>query len=141
MKAMPFLIRTEGGAGMPFCDVACLHTYLAYADLGDVTTGKRLKMRRDLCFHCGSCGTRIFRNPTCHVHDTDCPDWMWYGSLPIVTDFLDYYESELGSRVPSRSFWNAADEVAKLHPGIAGEDIAALTIKLVELLDEDDLEL
>jgi hypothetical protein len=57
-----------------------------------------------------------------------------------MTDFLDYYELEKGNRKPTKAFWDAADEVARVHPGLAGEDLAALTIKLVQLLDEDDEE-
>jgi hypothetical protein len=140
MKALPFLIQTEGGAALPFCDFACFHTFVGYADIGEVASGKRLKSRKDLCFHCGGCGRRIFKNTSCPVHEGECPDWLWYGCLPTITDFLDYYEIEKGNRLPSQAFWSAAEEVARVHPGLAGEDLAALTIKLVELLDEDDRE-
>jgi hypothetical protein len=140
MKALPFLVQTGEGAALPFCDLSCFHTFVAYADLGEVTSGKRLKARKDLCFHCGGCGRRIYKNTSCHVHEGECPDWLWYGALPTMTDFLDYYELEKGNRKPTKAFWDAADEVARVHPGLAGEDLAALTIKLVQLLDEDDEE-
>lgn len=138
--SVPFLVQTDQGAAVPFCDFACFHTYAAYVDVGDVASGKRLRANRDVCFHCASCGRKIFKTGNCLLHGSDCPDWLWYGSMPIVTDFLDYHEKRVGSRKPAKKIWDAAEEVARVHPGLAGEDLAALTLKLVELLDEDDEE-
>jgi hypothetical protein len=93
--------------------------------------GKKLKPNPNACFYCISCGRRIFKTIDCIIHDDKCPDWLWYSSLPIMTDFLDVVEAEIGTRDISQVIYNVADRIARKNTLISGTDLALMTMDLL----------
>jgi hypothetical protein len=125
-----FMIQNEHESAISFCDQGCLSVYSFYVDISPLM-GKKLKPNPNACFYCISCGRRIFKTIDCIIHDDKCPDWLWYSSLPIMTDFLDVVEAEIGTRDISQVIYNVADRIARKNQLISGTDLALMTMDLL----------
>jgi len=134
----PFLINAGDGAALPFCEIGCFNTYSYYKDVEDVTTGKKLKASRNICFHCAACGRLLFNIKNCILHDDECPYWLWYAAYPIMEDFLDGIEETIGETVITQLIWDTADRIAESNTCISGTDLAILTSNVLGLSSDED---
>ena len=106
-----FLIPNSQESAISFCDLGCYNVYTFYVDINPVM-GKKLKP-----------------NPSdCMIHDDKCPDWLWYSSYPIMSDFLDVIEEETGKRDCPDIIFDTADRIAKKNQLISGTDLGLMTL-------------
>jgi|688.fasta_scaffold11821_12 hypothetical protein len=122
-----FLIPGEQESAIAFCDIGCYNVYTFYVDIKPMM-GKKLKPNPNVCYYCIACGRRIYKTIDCMIHEDKCPDWLWYSSYTIMSDFLDIIEEETGSRDCSSQIYNIADRIAKVNNNISGLDLAMMTL-------------
>jgi hypothetical protein len=129
----PFIMSLGAGAGLPFCEVECFHTYAYYMDSENFSVGKKLKPSKNICFHCASCGSILFDEQVedCVMHDSSCPLWIWYSAAPIMLDFKEGISDMLGITQISNKIWDTADAVASVNQFISGYDLAYLTVNVL----------
>lgn len=122
-----FLIPGGQESAIAFCDIGCYNVYTFYVDIKPMM-GKKLKPNPNVCYYCIACGRRIYKTIDCMIHEDKCPDWLWYSSYTIMSDFLDIIEEETGSRDCSSQIYNIADRIAKVNNNISGLDLAMMTL-------------
>jgi hypothetical protein len=122
-----FLIPNNQESAISFCDLGCYNVYTFYVDINPLM-GKKLKPNPSVCYYCIACGRRIYKTIDCMIHDDKCPDWLWYSSYPIMSDFLDIIEEETGKRDCSDIIFDTADRIAKKNQLISGTDLGLMTL-------------
>ncbi len=129
----PFMINSQDGSALAFCDIGCFNTYSFYVDTDHIETGKILAPRKGVCFHCGACGRSIHKVKKCVLHDTKCPDYLWVASVPAVLEFKSALMVYLKLEEIPVEMWDVADEVAATNTLLPGADIALLTLEKLGL--------
>lgn len=131
--AGPFMINHDDGSALPFCDLGCYNTYTYYVDGDLVESGKIMKAKKGVCFHCAACGRIIFKNTKCVLHVEGCPEYIWTASVPAVEEFKAALAFYLKLEEIPVLIWDTADEVAANNSLIPGSEIALLTIEKLGL--------
>jgi hypothetical protein len=127
----PIIVLGSDNSSLPFCDIPCYQTFAFYQDTDTFSGAKKLKRSPHNCYHCAGCGRLVYEAKSCMIHDTVCPDWIWYASYPTTYDFMETYINYSRSGIPDLAF-EIADAIASTNMLISGSNLAMLTIKRLE---------